>query len=101
MSEEKDIKVIIVSMVCLLILMVCSTSTNVENMPLRELTGTQQILNEHNFSEWSIEDKAMLTEMMRLTVDPVESKEQFNDLVTSAPRYVLETYIDLMENAGY
>ena len=98
MSEENDIKQVILSLVGLLMLMIIIPASN---STFQEQEDVEQILIDHNFSGWSIEDKAILTEMVRLTVDPVESNEQFNDLVISAPRYVLETYIALMENAGY
>lgn len=69
-----------------------------------EQTQTDIILESHNFSDWSLDEKKQLTVMMMLTANPSMEdvlKISFNDVARVASVRVLETYIDLLEDAGY
>jgi len=69
-----------------------------------EQTPTDIILENHNFSDWSFDEKKQLTVMMMLTADPSMEdvlEISFNDVAKTASVRVLETYIDLLEDAGY
>ena len=72
----------------------------VEYVEIREIT-TDDILQSNSFDTWSIEDKELLTIMMAVTVNPSYSDELFIEIIKDAPDHVLETYIDLLEHAGY
>jgi len=65
---------------------------------------TEDILSDHNFSNWSVEDQRLLTDMMRVTVRQMlgaSDISEFSVLAEAAPGHVLEAYIDLLENLGY
>lgn len=72
----------------------------VEYVEIREIT-TDDILQSNGFDAWSIEDKELLTLMMAVTVNPSYSDESFIEIIKDAPDHVLETYIYLLEHAGY
>ena len=72
----------------------------VEYTEITDIT-TADILQLNSFDTWSVEDKKLLTSMMVVTVNPSYSDESFTDIIKDAPDHVLETFIDLLENAGY
>ncbi len=91
MTEETNIKLSILACVLLLLTMVLCAQ------PL-EISDVSKILDEHNFDEWSTEDKVRLTELI-LTADQNDHPDAFVDVLVTCPRHVIETFIDLMENA--
>lgn len=62
-----------------------------------EESDVHKILMVHNFNTWSEADQKLLTDMMRATV----MRESIEPYLDGANREVLETYIDLLEEAGY
>lgn len=69
-----------------------------------EKKTTEDILQDHNFSNWSVEDQRLLADMMRVTAQQrlgISDASEFSGLVDGAPGHVLEAYIALLENAGY
>jgi len=71
---------------------------------ITEKKETEDILLEHNFSNWSVEDQRLLAEMMRVTARQMSGASdisEFSVLAEAAPGHVLEAYIDLLENLGY
>ena len=72
-----------------------------EPAPIKRDYTVQATLNNNSFNEWSVEDKELLTLMMAVTVNPSYSDKAFIEIIDDAPDYVLETYIDLLEQAGY
>jgi len=66
--------------------------------------STYDVLNNHNFSEWTESDQKLITQMMQVTAESalgIESELSFGELASIAPVHVLETYINLLESAGY
>lgn len=66
--------------------------------------STYDILNTHNFYNWTEHDKELLTQMMQVTAASalgIETELSFGELASTAPVHVLETYIDLLESVGY
>lgn len=72
--------------------------------PETEIKTTEEILSDHNFSNWSVEDQRLLADMMRVTAQQrlgISDASEFSSLVDGAPGHVLEAYIALLENVGY
>ena len=68
------------------------------------ITSTYTVLESHGFYDWSEHDKELLTQMMQVTAASalgIETELSFGELASTAPVHVLETYIDLLESAGY
>jgi len=72
--------------------------------PVNHVSYTSAVLNSHGSDEWSESDKKLLKQMMQVTAESafgIESELSFGELASIAPVHVLETYIDLLESAGY
>ena len=68
------------------------------------IPSTYTVLESHSFDEWLDYDKELLTQMMQVTAASalgIETELSFEELASTAPVHVLETYIDLLESAGY
>jgi len=68
------------------------------------VSSTSIVLDSHGSDEWSESDKELLKQMMQVTAESalgIESELSFGELASVAPVHVLETYIDLLESAGY
>jgi hypothetical protein len=62
------------------------------------IPSTYTVLESNGFYDWSEQDKELLTQMMQVTATKSSGFEEF---ASTAPVHVLETYIDLLESAGY
>ena len=63
---------------------------------------TEDILLEYDFSNWTVEDQRLLADMMGVTARQMmgeSTHSEFVNLIDDAPSYVLEAYIDLLDNA--
>ena len=69
---------------------------NVSTAPIETDGDVFTILDNHDFDNWTYEEQVLLNEMMMLT-----SAGLTIDMGASYTDRVLETYIDLLENAGY
>ena len=69
---------------------------NVYTAPIETDGDVSAILDNHDFDSWTYEEQVLLNEMMMLT-----SAGLSIDMGKSYTDRVLETYIDLLENAGY
>lgn len=71
---------------------------------IKPISSTYTVLESHGFYDWSENDKELLTQMMQVTAAGargIETEMTFGELASTAPVHVLETYIDLLESAGY
>jgi len=71
---------------------------------VNKASSTSAVLDSHGFDNWSESDQELLTQMMQVTAESafgIESELSFGELASIAPVHVLETYIDLLESAGY
>lgn len=90
-------KILVLVVIIVSIILALSVSIKVQNQPnsKQTLKSTDQILAAHDFNSWSAKEKEDLIEMMRVAA----SGETVN--LDNKTRRVLETYIELLEAAGY
>ena len=99
MKEEGKLKSIIIILSYILYCMVIFSGPN--PVFIEQDNSVSIILQQNNFHNWTTEDQKLLTLMMQKTVHTSNNTGAFLTLSKVAPEHVLQTYIELLENAGY